>query len=613
MLNPVQKYHAILQEWFNSQGTPNQLPLADGLAAISKLINLLNLDSLSHFLPFFLTLKGKPFSLGRHFPFEPVFKFRNVPRRSVVLAGRQVGKSQSLAALSVLLSVVNPYLNTLHVTPLFEQIRKFSGNYVRPLLDSAIIKNYFLRGKAGEGNVLQRGLVNGSIIFFTYAATDADRVRGISADRMIFDEYQDADSTLVPIIEETLSASEIGSVALAGTAKTTDNALTYEYQQSSMARWVIPCDCGYWNTCAVDEDLDHMVQEKGFCCRKCGRVVNPSKGHYRHMAASKVGICHGIHIPQPIMPMHYGNPMKWRDIWLKKTTKPKHIYYNECLGEPNDVGTKLITRNDIKRISVLPWENKYAEAIKQVPNYHTIMMGVDWGGGAGGTVVRKRNSIVVQGGSNSFTVVTVVGFNHSPKGHVLYAERFRTDMKEHQEAARVLQLYRDFRCTFLGHDAGGAGKVRESILVTSGMPIKAIAPYMYTGISTKNICTYVAPNTNFSRHYYSLDKARSVGILCSIIKAEEIAFPKWKEYDDPTMCIFEDFLSLIEDKYETSNAGDNYRILYNPRMPNDFVHALNFACTCFWHSNQQYPNLASKYGIRYNTAHEDHFTEEDEN
>jgi hypothetical protein len=56
--------------------------------------------------------------------------------------------------------------------------------------------------------VLQRSFKNNSMMLFSFALLDSDRVRGVSADRVCIDEVQDMDPDHVPIIQETMSYSK---------------------------------------------------------------------------------------------------------------------------------------------------------------------------------------------------------------------------------------------------------------------------------------------------------------------------------------------------------------------------------------------------------------------
>jgi hypothetical protein len=143
-------------------------------------------QTLVSLLPLMLQLKGKPYSLRDHFPFEPMFRTR-MPDSLVYKCGRQVSKSTSLAAQGVLFSNCIPYFSTLYITPLFEMVRRFSQNYVRPFIETSPVAKLFM-GSDTIQSVLQKSFHNHSMMHFSFAYLDAERTRGIAADKNVVDE-----------------------------------------------------------------------------------------------------------------------------------------------------------------------------------------------------------------------------------------------------------------------------------------------------------------------------------------------------------------------------------------------------------------------------------------
>ena len=142
------------------------------------------LSKLCHF-----KMDNNPLSMIEHFPMEIFFKF-GMPRRLVVMCGRQVGKSVSIALQGILQAATTPSLHTLFIQPRFEQIKRFSRNYVGRLIADSDYKDT-LYDPDRENSILQRSLPNGSNLHFTYAFLDADRSRGLSVMKCAFDEVQD--------------------------------------------------------------------------------------------------------------------------------------------------------------------------------------------------------------------------------------------------------------------------------------------------------------------------------------------------------------------------------------------------------------------------------------
>ena len=104
-------------------------------------------------LPLLFRLKGKPLTLNNHFQMKALFA-RVLPEQVTFKTGRQVSKSFSNATHSVLMGVSTPYYNILHVTPLYEMIRKFSSNYVAPLISESPLQSMFVTPQSNR-SVLQ--------------------------------------------------------------------------------------------------------------------------------------------------------------------------------------------------------------------------------------------------------------------------------------------------------------------------------------------------------------------------------------------------------------------------------------------------------------------------
>ncbi len=129
--------------------------------------------NVSGLLPLLFRYNGEPVTLETHYPFEICF-YHKRPRMMLKRCGRQVGKSfqNALEVLLRCLSIAN--WNVLYVTPLFEQVRRFSTQYIAAFIAESTAKRLFsLKGASKQ--VLQRTLSNRSTMFFNYAQRNADR------------------------------------------------------------------------------------------------------------------------------------------------------------------------------------------------------------------------------------------------------------------------------------------------------------------------------------------------------------------------------------------------------------------------------------------------------
>lgn len=562
--------------------------------------------TLKPLLPLFLSIRGKPYHLHDHFPFAPFFRTR-MPTKTLLKTGRQVSKSTSLAAQGVLFSNCIPYFSTLYITPLFEMIRRFSQNYVAPFIETSPVGKLF-SGESTINNVLQRSFKNRSQMLFSFAYLDAERTRGISADKNVIDEVQDMDITFLPIIHETISASrDWGIIQYAGTPKTLDNTIERLWVDSSMAEWIIKCPhggCGHWNIPALEYDLIKMIGPvhngisdscPGVVCAMCQKPINPrppaqgGTGRWIHRYNDKRWSFAGYHVPQIIMPMHYASIEKWSKLVDKKEGRgnvPIHVFYNEVCGESWDSGSKLVTVTDLKRAANLGWRNSVDIASKQINNYIHRFLAVDWGGGG---VSKGKSDLALQ----SYTVIAVCGLAPNGQVHVLYAHRCLTPNAHIAEAKLILDLMNLFECSHVVHDYTGAGTVRETVLLQSGLPAHSLLPVAYTGPAKGDIIVYKPPTQTHTRGHYTMDRNRALNYCCQFIKSGVIRFFDYDYRGAEDVGLLHDFLNLIEDKTESGTGRDNYKILRDPAGPDDFAQATTMGAMMLYQMLGRWPDLAS--------------------
>lgn len=579
----------------------NTINLTERLGIFRKLVEQGHIQTLEPLLPLLLTLKGKPYTLENHFPFAPLFRTR-MALNVVIKAGRQVSKSTSLAANGVCVASSIPFFSTLYVTPLFEQARRLSTNYVRPFIDGSPVKSLW-SDTSTENSVLQRSFRNQSRMYFSFALLDADRVRGLSCDRLCVDEVQDMDPDHLPVIREVMSHSDWEISWYTGTPKTEDNTLQGLWTDSSQAEWFIPCKaCKHWNIPSKEFDLIAMIgplrddiseQNPAVICAKCRRPIQPRDGRWVHRYPERRWSFVGYHTPQIIMPIHYRSGKKWAELLGKQrgagnTTKAQ--FYNEVLGESFDEATKLVTESDLKNAAILDivnTPNDMSAAIKLLHNYPRKCLAVDWGGGG------KDET--------SFTTLALLGWN-AGKIDILWGKRLLTPHDHIGEAKACLEAFNTFNCDFLAHDYTGAGTLRETFINHAGVPLNRLIPMWLGRTARKNLIEHHPATKQHPRDYYMLDKARSLQLTCNCIKLKQIRSFKydWRGKEDAGL--LRDFLALIENKVPTAQAGDVYTIIRNPMLKDDFAQAVNIGACALWHSTQSWPNLSQLANIQLSEA-----------
>lgn len=559
------------------------------LMLAKQLLRRSRMASLKPLLPLLLNLKGHPYHLGNHFPFEPFFRTR-MARKLVLKCGRQVSKSTSQAALGVVQANCIPWFSILYVTPQYELTRRFSQNYVRPFIETSPVVKLFC-GSSTINSVLQRTFKNNSQMLFSFAFQDCDRVRGISADQNNYDEVQDMDSDHIPIIRETMSASPWRLERFSGTPKSLDNTIQKLFEDSSQAEWVIKClGCGYWNVPSIHHDLLKMIgpyreeiseKSPGCICAKCSRPVFPRTGRWIHRFPERRWKFAGYHVPQIVMPMHYSKPEAWETLLAKQQGKgntPYHVFVNEVCGESWDTGARLITETELRRAAVLPWDRTLEEAKKHLDGYLYRVLAVDWGGGGEEEV--------------SFTSMAVLGIRPDGKIDVIWGHRSLTPHEHMREARLCLGAIQQFKCNVMTHDYTGAGSLRETFIVQAGFPLQRIIPIAYVRAASGNVMTFKPQTEQHPRDYFQVDKARSLLLVCNQIKNGWLRFFKddYEDADNPGL--IRDFLALTEEKVDSRMGRDIYTIIRDPNRSDDFAQAVNIGCCTLWHMTNKWPRIS---------------------
>ena len=565
---------------------------ADLIVALRQLIQAGGVCTLEPLLPLVLSLDGKPYTLRDHFAFSTLFR-TNMPQRLLVKSGRQVSKSTSLASSGVMLAGGINNFKELYVTPRYEQIRRFSNNFIRPFIEQSPIRNTLV-GSGYNQSVLQRSFRNGSIMHFSFALLDADRLRGIAADIAVIDEVQDMDPDHLPIIWETTAYSPWSMVRYTGTPKTIDNTIHGLWLQSSQAEWFIRCSCGADSIPSQDFHIDKMIgpwrediseQRPAILCHRCRKPINPRppRGRWVHRHPERRFSFAGYHVPQIIMPLHCTRADKWAELLTKRDVLPPATFYNEVLGESVDEGQKLVTETELRAACTLSWHNNEdtpaPELMRMIRHYRTLVLAIDWGGGGEKEV--------------SFTAIALLGLTPTGNVHVLWGKRLRTPNDHMVEAKEIIHWCRIFHPDIVAHDYSGAGSLRETVLVQCGFPLERIMAIDVKRAASGNLIRYVNSTPLHQRAHYVIDKARTLLYTCQAIKSKLCTFFQCDYIDEQRRGLIFDFLALMQEKRDSLYAGSIYTITRNILLSDDFAQTVNFGCVALWHSNDAWPNFAN--------------------
>ena len=500
-------------------------------------------------LPFMFKIRGQPYSIADYPQFEPMYSREYTPDL-VYICGRQIAKSTNLSRSETLDMLQIPNYQLLYVAPLQAQAQRYSSLYLHEAITTSDLATALQSPaeRLGEGPIIKsvahQAFSNGSGIQMMYAKTSADRARGITADRIDFDEIQDQLIDVIPVIKESTTNSSWGIHRYTGTAKTKDNAIEALWQQSSMAEWVVKCEgCNNFNIPNKDNALN-MISVKGPCCHKCGKLLNVRKGSYVHAYPDLADEFPGYHVPQIVVPAITEDPVKWRKLIVKVEKYPESLLFTEVLGISHDSGARLITKEDVANASKL---GTHEDLKKRIHRYKFRVLGVDWG--------------IAE--VNSFTVSCVLGVTHDGELHVLFGKRY---IGQNIEAtiSDIIKTYRAYDCTICAPDFG-VGFTNNQLLVNRGIPVSQIQYVRANKLMSYSELQGVAR--------WSVDRNTALSLVFWGIKYGKIFFPNPEDSADYTR----DLLSPYENITELSSGMRSKKFLRDPSSPDDFCHALTFA------------------------------------
>jgi len=208
--------------------------------------------------------------------------------------------------------------------------------------------------------------------------------RGIPADYVCIDEFQDIVLDNVPVIEECASHSSYKLFTYSGTPKSLDNPLEFYYRRfSTQNEWVVPCrahgtpndpSSWYWNV--LEED---NIGKSGLICSKCDNKINAADPSAMWASLNPNPNIEkpfeGFRIPQIMVPW-----IEWEDILDKQRKYSRPKFFNEVLGLSYDSGVRPLTVTDISdncnpELSM----SHYRRVAEQYSGDTPIFMGIDWG------------------------------------------------------------------------------------------------------------------------------------------------------------------------------------------------------------------------------------------
>jgi hypothetical protein len=490
----------------------------------------------SQFTERFLYLDGKPFSFENYEFMRIMYDLK--ANKKVFKTSRQVGKSTSLSNMLISYAAMHPHSGQLFVAPSADQTKIFSNDRVAPTIEtSPLIKKYYINSSVTQ-NVFTKKFLNHAKVYLRYAQISPDRLRGMSTDRIFWDECQDQNPDNIPIVEQAMSRSLVKESVYTGTPKRTRGTLADLWHNSTMYEWIPKCEhCGEWNF--IDE---RILGLKGPICHKCGKDLNTKNGQWV-LTGDKDAAAAGFRIS---LPMFAGAPwIDWqRDVIdYRKGLPSESIFFNEVLGLEYDTGVTPVTIADLKKCCT-------GGPMKETPDKNLLtgpnVVGLDYGPVS--SLRSKTVTSIVQYRGNKLAVMYLKKYN-GPEADYAFI---------HQDVPRKLQQW---NAKVIGADAGLGDGPNSEIRNRIGNFNRLIA-FRYSG-SQK-----VKGKWNQLSREYTIGRNIVLSEFFEKIKKGLVIFPRWEDFEP----FADDFLNMAIE-YDKSNAS--YKFVNDG--PDDAVHSIVFA------------------------------------
>jgi len=519
------------------------------------------------FTEFAVNLRGQPIDLTQRPWLDRIYdqpfiraedlRFR---RKMLMIFGRQCEKSTTIGNMFLSVSNLIPYLRALYISASDVQMREFSDERLRAVIMDSVKLQHMTRTSRGKNetqNVQTKRWKNQSKILLRSVYRSADRVRGISADLLGIDEIQDIYTDTLPVIEETLFASDLegGPISVyAGTPKSFENSLEiYWSRESTQNEWMVQCQngkCGHWNCIEVEN-----IGPNGLECIKCRSPLHPLlHGQWARLGHADADF-EGFRVPQPVVLYAYHRhadvfERKWRELLIKKTRYNRAKFQNEVMARSYDSGTKPVSFEEVRRCALADERFLDEEDLtRQLKSTHT-WAGIDWGTG-----------------DESYTVLSIWRYDLRGCFKCIFVKKYEGIEADADYSVKdIIQWCRKFNVNRIGSDWGFGFLANSKLQKTFGA--SKVLCYQHAGKQKEKV-KWDKLGMKFITH-----RTRVLGDIFTLIKRGPvpggISFPNWPHFEKYA----NDILAVSQEYNE--RRGE---IVYDhPRgTPDDFLHTACYA------------------------------------
>jgi len=526
----------------------------------SLLTNVRDVDPV-RFIEKYRTIRGRNFKIvgeGRDYLVD-FYRYTCIGalkdrKPTVVCKGRQVEMTE--AALNIALYYLCNYkfFTTLHSFPRDSQVSRFSTQRLQGALrDSALDENNtpmltnFLADHKNSRNTVSGVEFKFSNYYYMYSAWgEADALRGISADLLCRDEFQDWSSSAIDNTDACLSASPYKIEFSFGTPKSAGTPFEDLWEHSDQRYFHTRCvGCNHLFVITLDNFLYGMTIQCPKCKKEQDKRVSNQNGVWVSAKDSRNCMRTGFHISQLMSPM-----MTREEITRKQLEFSPMKFKNEVLGEFFSGSSAPLDPRKVIQTCCEPYADE--DFLHQVLPPKQTFMGIDWGG---------RTDLNDKG---AYTVVTIISKDRD-RYRVEFAKRI-TYNDYLKQVTYIKELIRMYNCSSVVADIG-AGAIQCQMLQTE---FKDLVKSCYYSANLKNKYIY-----NPENWMISVDRDAFLEEVVDIINRSNIEIP-WKNNKDKQWFIDQICNTEIGISEKTGNVRRKYQKI-EKKKPNDALHSLNYA------------------------------------
>jgi hypothetical protein len=482
----------------------------------------------------FIRLANKPFSFGDR-PYLPAI-YAAGQGNLVLRCSRQTEKSTFLVNTILYAACRQPGIQMLFVTPRQEQVRLFSRLRLLDCIEhSPLLRRHLLGQTRKQPQVMNLVFRNGSRLFVRAAYHSGDACRGISADLLLVDEFQDIADGDLPVLQETLSHAAHPRTILTGTPKSIDNHLEAVFRQSTANEWIIDCA-----PCGQGVILDERCLGPQSCvCPQCQQAIDPRQGRWvaRHPDATWGA---GFWVNHLMVPW-----LQYDEILNRQRAYDLPRFKNEVLGLATTTGEHAVTRAELEACCTMqPMANTRHDLPANAAKH--LVAGIDWGGG-----------------STSRTVLVLGYLNRDFRFHVVRFERFAANADPTAILAAIAERCAQFRPRWIAADGGGNGHVYNRLLLDRLARREGFFAILYSASDQP-------PWRDGVLWKWTVCRSASIGTLISRIKTQRLSFPRVSD----SGTYLEEFAGEVA---EYDSHARTVRYSHPDSQPDDALHATNYA------------------------------------